>query len=156
MPFCGGPLHQATYQRKPRGGPPKIPEEYTLRLSLCCGREGCRRRILPLSVMFWGRRVYWGAVIIVVCALGQQRTEGYSAGKVQELFGVPRLTLKRWLAYFREIFPQTQVWQLLRGRFMPPVEADSIPSAVLKRLGLSRGDPEIILIRCMCLFAGAA
>ena len=39
-----------------------------MRLSFCCGREGCRRRVLPPSVLFWGRRVYWAAVVLVVTA----------------------------------------------------------------------------------------
>jgi len=151
LPFCGGPLYHAPYHRKPRGGPPNLPEEYLIRLSLCCGREGCRRRTLPLSVLFWGRRVYWGVVIIVVTALRQQRLEGFCARKIFELFGATRLTLLRWSSYFREIFPQSKIWQLLRSRWMPPVTPESIPLAVLERLGLARGDPQATLLRCLCL-----
>ena len=39
---CGGRLHQANYERKPRGGPSDLGPENTKRLSLCCAREGCR------------------------------------------------------------------------------------------------------------------
>ena len=151
MPFCGGPLHLASYVRKPRGGPSCLPEEYCVRLSQCCGREGCRSRTLPPSVLFWDRRVYWGACIVVVTALSQQRLEGFCVRKLQELFGVPLLTIKRWLAYFREQFPSSEIWQRLSGRFMPPVVPESNISEVLERLGLSRGDPETVLIRCLHL-----
>ena len=41
-PHCGGRLHRAGYLRKPRGAW-CIPEEYSRRLGLCCGEEGCRR-----------------------------------------------------------------------------------------------------------------
>ena len=57
-PYCQGPLHRARYLRKPRGGPENIPEEYFFRLSLSCGREHRRRRVLPPSCMFMGRKVY--------------------------------------------------------------------------------------------------
>ncbi len=37
-PWCEGPLHQANYLRKPRGGLFAIPgEAFPLRHSLCCG-----------------------------------------------------------------------------------------------------------------------
>jgi hypothetical protein len=90
-------------------------------------------------------------VIIVVTALRQQRTEGYTPRKLFEQFGVTRLTLERWLAYFRELFPLSKVWQALRSRFIPPVAIESIPLAILERLDLSRGDPQSILIRCLFL-----
>jgi hypothetical protein len=90
-------------------------------------------------------------VIIVVTALRQQRLEGFCARKIFELFGATRLTLLRWSSYFREIFPQSKIWQLLRSRWMPPVTPESIPLAVLERLGLARGDPQATLLRCLCL-----
>lgn len=87
----------------------------------------------------------------MITALRQQRAEGYSARKIQETFGVTHSTLQRWMSYFREIFPQSEIWQRLRGRLMPPVTSESIPLAVLERLGLARGDPQNTLIRCLCL-----
>ncbi len=43
--FCGGPLHRGDYARKPRGGLVAMAAEaFARRFSLCCGREGCRRR----------------------------------------------------------------------------------------------------------------
>ena len=71
MPFCGSPLHDAHYQRKPRGGPHDLQEAFEVRFSLCCGRPGCRRRVLPPSVRFWDRRVYWAPVLLLVSALRQ-------------------------------------------------------------------------------------
>jgi hypothetical protein len=44
---CGGCLHRANYPRKPRGGGDDLPQEYDFRLSFCCGREGCRKRVTP-------------------------------------------------------------------------------------------------------------
>jgi hypothetical protein len=44
-PTVGGPLHDAHYLRKPRGGPPDLCEALEVRFSLCCGRAGCRRDV---------------------------------------------------------------------------------------------------------------
>jgi hypothetical protein len=127
---------------------------FSIRHSLCCGREGCRRRTLPPSVLFLGRRVYWGGVIVLVTAFRQQRTTGSSARKVMDLFGISRVTLGRWLAFFRSTFTQTSIWQKMRGLLIPPVVAEDVPLEVLERLGLSRDGPETALVRCLRLFAG--
>lgn len=64
--WCGGPLHRSDYPRKPRGGAIAVAAEvFSRRFSLCCGREGCRRRAMPRSVRFLGRRIYVGVVVIV-------------------------------------------------------------------------------------------
>jgi hypothetical protein len=131
-PHCGGPLYQSNYVRKPRGGPPTIPEELLIRESLCCGREGCRKRTLPPSCLFMERRVYWGCVILVVMALRQNRPEGASARKLQRLFEISRATLTRWFTYFREEFPLSTKWQRLRGLVISRVEDDRLPSSLLE------------------------
>ena len=130
--FCGGPLHQANYDRKPRGGPEGLPEKYLVRQSLCCGREGCRRRFLPPSSLFMGRRVYFGAVILVVMALRQNRPDGASALKLKLMFGISRKTFFRWITYFRETFPFSPQWQKLRGRVSSSVSNSDLPVSLLE------------------------
>lgn len=109
---------------------------------------------MPPSVLFLGRRVYWGGVVVVATALRQQRKEGASVRKIMNLFGITLSTFKRWLAYFRSTFPQTSTWQKLRGLLMPPVAAEAIPLGVLERLGLTRDGPEPAVVRCLRLLAG--
>ena len=95
---CGGRLHCANYPRKPRGGPDDLPEEYRYRLSFCCDRDGCRKRVTPPSVRFLGRKVYLGAVVILVAAMRQ----GPSPRRVRELsdlFGADRRTIARWQVF---------------------------------------------------------
>ena len=118
---CGSRLDRGSYTRKPRGSPVEIPEEYCERKSLCCSKEGCRSRVLPPSCLFMGRRVYWGAVVLLVVGLRQGRTEGFSAGKIQQRYGVTQSTLRRWMQYFREEFPKTESWRRLRGRVVSSV-----------------------------------
>lgn len=128
-PHCGGPLHDAHYDRKPRGGPP-LPDCMSVRLGLCCGH--CRRRTLPPSILFLGRKVYWGAVIVMIAAARQRRPTGASASKLHKQFGVSWQTVKRWMRWFSEIFPASGGWQCLRGRFAPDLRDDDLPASLLE------------------------
>lgn len=105
--------------------------------------------MLPPSVLFWERRVYWAAVLLVVTALRQGRDKGYTVEKLKALFGVTRPTLTRWLSYFREIFPCSQFWRRLSGRLMPPVAEDQLPRSLIERFVKTRGDPELGLTACL-------
>lgn len=129
-PYCNGPLHDAKYARQPRGGPDDIPDEYLIRFSLCCGN--CRRRTLPPSCLFMGRRVYWGVVILVVLAFRQNNPDCASARKIQEIFGISRETLKRWIDYYQDVFPHTSKWQRLRSRVISTVSNSELPGGLLK------------------------
>ena len=136
---CGGPLHQGNYRRKLRGA--KVAqgaEAFGLRYSLCCGREGCRRRTLPPSLRFLGRRVYVEAVVLIasVVALLLGATRATS-----NAMRVPVRTLKRWGMWWTESFPQSRTWQELRARLVPSPEQALLPLSLYERLEqeLSRG-----------------
>lgn len=128
---CGGCLHRANYPRKPRGGPEDLPEQYRHRLSFCCDRDGCRKRVTPPSVRFLGRKVYLGAVVVLVAAMRQ----GPSPRRVRELsalFGADRRTIARWQVFWREHFPQTPFWKVARGRLVPAIEIVTLPRSLLE------------------------
>src|SRR5262245_34120147 len=62
---CGGRLHRGDYRRKPRGAVlAAAGEEFVVRFSFCCARDGCRQRATPPSLRFLGRRVYLGAAVV--------------------------------------------------------------------------------------------
>lgn len=149
---CGGPLHQANYQRKPRGGP-EIPEPYSTRQSLCCGREGCRRRCAPESCLFMGRRVYWRCVVLVVVALKQRRPDSLSARQLVRIFGISGNTLKRWFNFFREVFAESPEWQRVRGRLSSCVANDRLPSSLLEYCIEQSQDALFGLVGCCRLLA---
>ena len=136
---CGGRLHRADYPRNPRGGPDDLPEQYRRRLSFCCDRDGCRKRVTPPSVRFLGRKVYLSAVVILVSAMRQ----GSSPRRVRELsklFEVDRRTIARWQVFWREQFPQTPFWKVARGRLVPVVQVVPLPRSLLEAF-LRNGDP---------------
>ena len=130
--LCGGPLHCAHYRRKPRGveRPRDLSVEFDFRLSFCCGRDGCRRRLTPPSVRFLGPKVYLGAVVVLVTAMRQGPTPT-GLRKLRELFGADRRTIARWQKLWREVFPATKFWRVAKARFMPPVEEGELPRSLL-------------------------
>jgi len=134
---CGGRLHSANYPRKPRGAGDDLPPEYNHRLSFCCDRDGCRKRATPPSVRFLGRKVYLGAVVVLVSAMRQ----GPTPRRVRELstlFGADRRTIARWQTFWRERFPRTPFWKVARGRVAPLVELVALPLSLLD--GFLRGE----------------
>jgi hypothetical protein len=127
---CGGLLHCAHYLRKPRGTPVQLPKSQRLRLSFCCDRDGCRKRVTPPSVRFLGRKVYLGAVVILISAM----RHGPTPRRVRELserFVVDPRTIARWQVFWREHFPQTPFWKIARARIVPAVEIVSLPYSLL-------------------------
>lgn len=129
-PACGGCLHRADYPRKPRGCD-NLPQEYRRRLSFCCARDGCRKRVTPPSVRFLGRKVYLGAIVILVSAMRQ----GPSPRRVRQLidqFGCSRETIYRWREFWNEHFPRTTFWKLARARLAPVFEIVDFPRSILE------------------------
>lgn len=129
---CGAALHYGRYERKPRGASPDLPPDYGRFDSLCCAAEGCRKRVRPPSLRFFGRRVYLGPVFVLVSAMVHGLTEKRAAA-LRDLVGVSMRTLARWRAWWRQVFPQTRFWHAARGRFAPPVDEAGLPAALLQR-----------------------
>ena len=126
---CGGRLDSARYPRKPRGCPIELDARYECRLSLCC--DACRKRVTPPSVLFLGRRVYFGAAI-VLSVMGKTLTPARLA-KLKQQLGVDRQTVRRWQRWWRESFPRTALWVVERGRLMPPVDESAFPGSLVER-----------------------
>jgi len=130
--ICGARLHSAHYWRKPRGGPEGLERDFDRRFSFCCAREGCRSRATPPSVRFLGRRVYLGAVVVLVCAM-QSGVTPKRASRLRALLGVDRRTLERWRSWWRESFAGSSFWQGAKAHFVPPLEVGLLPAALLER-----------------------
>jgi hypothetical protein len=137
--YCAGPLHQSNYRRKPRGArTAEAAEAFVLRYSLCCGREGCRRRTLPPSLRFLGRRVYVEAGVLVASVVSLLLG---SVKAASDAVMVPVRTLKRWGAWWTEAYPQSCAWQEIRSLLVPSPEQWLLPRSLYERLDqeLARG-----------------
>ncbi len=130
-PGCEGPLHRGDYERKPRGALfAAASEAFRVRHSLCCG--WCRRRALPPSVRFLGRRVYVEAVVLVASVV-MLLVSGVARASRET--GVPRRTLRRWRAWWREELPRSPLWSEQQARFVPPPpDAARLPLSLVERL----------------------
>ena len=139
--LCGGKLHRGDYERKPRGGP-----QWDERFSLCCGKEGCRRRHTPPSVRFLGRRVYAGLVVVLVSAM----VHGLKPERVrslQEALGIDRRTLERWRQWWLITFVESSFWREARARFMPPLCHKTMPLSLCESFGVERRDRLLDLLK---------
>lgn len=128
---CGGALHVANYPRKPAGGPSFLGWEWFWRLSFCCAKPGCRRRKTPPSVRFLGRRVYLGAVVVLVSALAGGVTS-VRVRKLRQWLGVDRRTLSRWRQWWQQTFVTTPLWRARRGLLKQPVTVARLPGSLLE------------------------
>lgn len=146
--YCGGPLHQANYPRQPWGAPKNTPDEEKIRQSLCCGNEGCRKRKLPPSCLYFGRKKYWSAIILVVMAL-QQNRNSHSAAKVMRMFNISYPTILRWRQWFRNEFPTSDQWKKIRGRISATVSDRRLPADLLDYFIEFKGSDEQGLIGCL-------
>lgn len=128
---CGGRLHRANYARKPRGRPDSLPDEYLSRFSFCCDRDGCRKRVTPPSVRFLGRKVYLGAIVILLAAMRQGATPR-RVRELSKLIGADRTTIARWQVFWQEHFPQTTFWKVARARLVPVFEIVAYPLSIVQ------------------------
>ncbi len=139
-PACGGRLDRADYRRKPRGGP----DGHEMRSSLCCSVEGCRKRVMPPSVRFFGRKVYVGAMVVLATTM-QQGVTARRLLHLRELLGVSRRTLRRWRIWWAKVFGRSPFWRMAQGRLARPVQCEKLPLALLEVMGWGRDQQEALV-----------
>ena len=150
---CGGVLHSATYWRKPRGRARCVGPEHDQRLSFCCARDGCRSRTTPASLRFLGRKVYL-ATIVVLVSMMQHGVTDRRMRQLTEAVGVDRRTVARWQLWWREDFTASAFWQMARAVFIPPVEQNRLPVALIERFRGDGAEPLIALLRFIAPITG--
>jgi hypothetical protein len=149
---CGGALHSARFRRKPRGSPAEVDEGYDRRLSFCCATELCRKRMTPPSFRFLGRKVFLGAVVVLVSAL--HHGTATAVGELCELVGVSRRTVGRWRGWWRTTFVASPFWRLAAAGFMPPVDQARLPASLLERFAGAPAEALIALLRLLLPITG--
>jgi len=143
--FCGGKLHRADYDRKPRGGP-----QWDWRHSFCCAEENCRRRRTPPSVRFLGRKVYAGFVVVLLSTM----LHGLNAERVRRIRQllntddrIDRRTLERWRQWWLDTFVCCSFWKEARARFMPPVCEKTLPNSLCTRFEIGQRNRLVALLK---------
>ncbi len=126
---CGSKLHWGSFERKPRGVAAGLGREHTRRFSLCCSRDGCRTRDTPGSLRFLGRKVYLGAMVVLISAM-QSGLTPERMKRLKELVGVSRRTVLRWRDWWRTVFTISPFWRAHRG--LAPSASTDLPASLLK------------------------
>jgi hypothetical protein len=125
---CKGRLDRADYPRKPRGAEIAPQSEvWKKRISLCCSKEGCRKRSTPPSARFLGRRVYTAAVVLVAPPI---LIEG-----MRKVAGVPLRTVRRWLVWWQDGFVNTRFFRTAKSRISRGLSIAELPAALIRRFG---------------------
>jgi len=147
-PQCGGPLHAAHFERKPRGallGTAAPPDGYCIRFDWCCGE--CRRRTLPPSVRFLGRKVYVAVANAIATML--DRGEDRRALKLlRRELGASRSTLRRWRAWWQALVGSAP-WQRLRGQLPVDLDESRLPESLLELWAGSCSEQMLALLRLL-------
>lgn len=121
-PLCGGRLDRADFARKPRDDLAESESSWSRRISLCCSREGCRRRLTPPSTRFLGRKVYAAPYIVIALVAGATARAIASAR-----------TRRRWVEWWQTAFIASAFWGGARGRLLPAVDERGLPGTLLVR-----------------------
>lgn len=132
---CGGPLFRANYPRKPRGVPEGFEDEFSKRLSLCCGAESCRKRTTPPSVRFLDRRVYIGVTFVLLSMLRHGITDAREAQLRREFHGefpADERTLTRWRKAWQHVLPASPFWRVARSQLRSPVPSTDLPAGLVQ------------------------
>jgi len=107
--------------------------------------------VLPPSVRFWDRRVYWAPVLLLVSALRQGQKPEVTMERLKAFCGVWSSTVKRWQQYFQKLFVQNLRYRRLSGRLFPPVNPDQLLRALLSRF--APDGSEAALANCLRVLA---
>jgi hypothetical protein len=138
---CGAVLHWGSFGRKPRGVPAGLGPEHLQRFSLCCAADGCRKRETPSSLRFLGRKVFLGAMVVLISAMQSGLTPA-RVRQLEALIGVSRRTVARWRDWWRRVFTESPFWRA-HGAFVPPVTVADLPASILKRFA-GEAKPQLV------------
>lgn len=140
-PACGGPLDRNDHARKPRGLPFQHFDSEPRRLNLCC--RHCRAHNMPESVVYLGRRVYVGVVLVLASVLVSGLTPRRLA-RVQAALGVSAQTVRRWRQWWQTGFVESRFWAERRGLLLPPVAVLDLPNDLVGRFVRGAGTARLL------------
>ena len=109
---CSGKLHQAHYDRKPRGIPDGVDPDYVIRFSFCCATQGCRKRTTAPSVRFLSRKVYTSVILLLVFLL-KEKTDEAKIERVNQHFNQELAveTVRRWRYFWLFQLPMSMTFK---------------------------------------------
>jgi hypothetical protein len=153
--LCGGALHSASYDRKLRGCPGGLGQEYAERFSFYCAVNGCRKRTTPLSLRILGRRVYLATMVTLISAM-QLGTTPSRLARLSVVAEIDRRTLARWRAWWRSTFSDSPFAAVARAAMATPIDIAGLPVSLLDRFAGDVREQLIALLRFLGPLTGGA
>jgi hypothetical protein len=150
---CGGVLHAAKFQRKPRGTPAGLGDGYGERFSFCCAVRECRRRATPPSLRFLGRKVYLATIVTLVSAM-QHGATVTRRQRLSAVLSIDRRTVARWRSWWLATFAAGPFWRAASALFVPPVDPARRPAPLLERFAGDLEQRVIAFLRFLAPFTG--
>ena len=99
--------------------------------------------------------VYVAAIVVLIAILKHGATDARLA-RLSDVASVDRHTIARWRHWWRDAFTATPFWRIARARFMPPVDHDRLPVALIERFTGDGAEPLIALLRFLGPITGGA
>jgi hypothetical protein len=109
--------------------------------------------VTPPSLRFLGPKVYIAAIVVVIAILRHGAT-ARRMRELTELIGVDRRTVERWRTWWRDDFTTTSFWQIARATFVPPVDQNRLPAALIERFAGDDADRLVALLRLIAPITG--
>src|SRR5690606_35976495 len=97
-------------------------------------------------VRYLGRKVYLGAVVVLITAMRCGPTP-VRLRYLEEQLGVSRRTIYRWRIWWREVLPGTPFWRAAGAAFIPPLDRRRLPAVLLERFAGSLRERLLALLR---------
>jgi hypothetical protein len=119
-----------------------------------CASDGCRRRTTPASILFLGRKVFFGAAIVLICALAQG-LDTKRVAALRKLLGVSWHTMRRWKKWWLEIFPLSRGFKSARGFLAVSFDIERLPASLLASFGDIETDTPKTIIKTLFFLARA-
>lgn len=146
--FCGDKLDQSDFFRSSGFGIPKDCESECLRRhSLCCRKDGCRKRLTTPSVRFLPYKCYLTTIIILISTMSNG-INGKRLLSLKAQLGVHRETLRKWQTWWQETFCQSPYWKVQKGRFQG-IDDKGMPSTLLEQFKKNHDNLEHVFILCL-------
>ncbi|MCP4038683.1 MAG: hypothetical protein GY733_17210, partial [bacterium] len=95
------------------------------------------------STLFLGRKVYFGAVVVLVSVL-RQGPSPTRLSRLKELVGVSARTVRRWRKWWLSSFVESDVWQAARGRLRVPADTSRLPLSLLAAFAAAQAQQKLV------------
>ena len=104
--------------------------------SICCAlacavrRTGAATRETPGSLRFLGRKVFLGAMVVLISAM-QSGLNPARMKRLKALVSVSRRTVMRWRDWWHTVFTDSPFWRAHRG-LAPAASTADLPASLLQ------------------------